>query len=103
MALAYPLLPTYAMFKVMDTMCLKFVPVIEGRSAKKKDSYNSHCVLHLTPPLRTGGMGLHQIFCAHRRRFAMLMHTTLRVKPHMLPHNFERALPAKVVPIRNYM
>ena len=55
-------LPNGAMFKVIGTMCLEFVSVAEGVERHKHDVYTSHCVLHVTLPLRIGRMGLHQMF-----------------------------------------
>ena len=56
------------MFKTMDSMCLRFVLMAEGMELNKVDVHKSYNVLHVTFPHRLGGMGLHQLFWAHRAR-----------------------------------
>ena len=90
--------PNNSMFKAMDAMCLRFVLMAEGMELNKIDIHKSYNVLHVTSPHRPGGMGLHQLFLAHRARFITMVQNTLRSTC-----NLGCELPSRAVPIRNYL
>ena len=96
-------LPNDSMFKTMDSMCLRFVLMAEGMELNKVDVHKSYNVLHVTSPHRLGGMGLHQLFWAHRARFTTMVQNTLRSRPGSIGCDLSKDLPSRAVPIRNYL
>ena len=96
-------LPNDSMFKTMDSMCLRFVLMAEGMELNKVDVHKSYNVLHVTSPHRLGGMGLHQLFWAHRARFTTMVQNTLRSRPGSIGCDLSKELPSRAVPIRNYL
>ena len=96
-------LPNDSMFKAMDSMCLRFVLMAEGMELNKVDVHKSYNVLHVTSPHRLGGMGLHQLFWAHRARFTTMVQNTLRSRPGSIGCNLSKELPSRAVPTRNYL
>ena len=75
----------------------------EGMELNKTDVHKPYNVLHVTSPLRVGGMGLHPMFWAHRARFVTMMQNTLRARPNTMGCDLSRELPSRAVPIRNYL
>ena len=96
-------LPNDSMFKTMDSMCLRFVLMAEGMELNKVDVHKSYNVLHVTSPHRLGGMGLHQLFWAHRAHFTTMVQNTLRSRPGSIGGDLSKELPSRAVPIRNYL
>ena len=96
-------LPNDSMSKPMDSMCLRFVLMAEGMELNKVDVHKSYNVLHVTSPHHLGGMGLHQLFWAHRARFTTMVQNTLRSRPESIGCNLSKELPSRAVPIRNYL
>ena len=92
--------PNDSMFKAMDAMCLRFVPMAEGMELNKIDVHKSHNVLHVTSPRRLGGMGLHQLFWAHMARFIPMVQTTFRSRPGSIARPFRLPKPKK--PFQNF-
>ena len=66
-------LPNDSMFKAMDSMCLQFMLMAEGMELNKANIHKSYNILHVTSPHHLGGMGLHQLFWAHRARFIIMV------------------------------
>ena len=96
-------LPNDSMFKIVDSMCLRFVLMAKGMELNKTDVHKSYNVLHVTSPLRVGGMGPHQFFWAHWARFVTMMQNTLRARLNTMGCDLSRELPSRAVPIRNYL
>ena len=96
-------LPHNSMFKTMDSMCLRFVLMAEGMELNKVDVHKSYNVLHVTSPHRLGGMGLHQLFWAHKARFTTMVQNTLRSRPGSIGCDLSKEPPSRAVPIRNYL
>ena len=96
-------LPNDSMFKAVDSMCLNFVLMAEGMERNKTDIHQSYDVLHVTSPLRVGGMGLQQMLWAHRARFVTLVQNTPRVRPQSIVHDLQHALPSHAVAIPDYL
>ena len=65
------LIPSDRWYKEVDDLCLMFVRqpkgMVPGRNTKQ-----------LTSPVPCGGMGLHQLYWAYRRRFITTMQQTVR-------------------------
>ena len=65
------LIPSDRWYKEIDDLCSVFVRqpkgMVPGRNAKQ-----------LTAPVACGGMGLHQLYWAHRQRFITTMQQTIR-------------------------
>ena len=95
--------PNDSMFKAMDAMCLRFMLMAEGMELNKIGIHKLYTVLHVTSPHRLGGMGLHQLFWAHRARFITMVQNTLRSCPESIGCNLSKELPSRAVPIRNYL
>ena len=95
--------PNDSMFKAMDSMYLWFVLMVEGMELNKVDIHKSYNVLHVTSPHRLGGMGLHQLFWAHRARFTTMVQNTLRSRLGSIGCDLSKELPSQEVPIRNYL
>ena len=87
-------LPNDSIFKAMDSMCLRFVLMAEGMELNKVDVHKSYNVLHVISPHRLGGMGLHQLFWAHRARFTTMVQNTLRSRPGSIGCNLSTELPS---------
>ena len=96
-------LPNDSMFKAMDSLCLRFVLMAEGMELNKVDVHKSYNVRHVTSPHRLGGMGLHQLFWAHRARFTTMVQNMLLPRPESIGCNLSKELPSRAVPIRNYL
>ena len=78
------------MFKAMDSKCLRFVLMAEGMEPNKVDIHKSYSVFHVTSPHCLGGMGLHQLFSAHRANLALCVHCvhTAQAKAHILTQEY---------------
>ena len=96
-------LPNDSMFKAMDSMCLRFVLMAEGVELNKVNIHKSYNVLHVTSPHRLGGMGLHQLFWAHRARFITMVQNTLRSRPGSIGRDPNKEVPSRAVSICNYL
>ena len=66
----------------------------------KIDIQKSYNVLHVTSPHRYGGMGLHQLFWAHRARFNAMVHNTLHSRPGSIGCDLSQELPSRAVPMQ---
>ena len=75
----------------------------EGMELNKIDIHKSYNVLHVTSPHRLGGMGLHQLFWAHRARFITMVQNTLRSHPGSIGCDVNQELPSRAVRICNYL
>ena len=96
-------LPNDSMFKAMDAMCLRFMLMAEGMELNNIDIHKLYNVLHITSPHRLGGMGLHQLFQAHKAHFITMVQNTLRSHPGSTGCDLSKELPPRAVPIRNYL
>ena len=96
-------LPNDSMFQAMDAMCLQFVLIAEGMELNKIDIHKSYNVLHVTSPHRLGGMGLHQLFWAHRAHLITMVQNTLRSLPGSIGCDISQKLPSGAVHVRNYL
>ena len=52
-------LPNDSTFKAADTMCLDFVRPAKGMERNTLNIHKSHNVVHVTSPLKDGGLRLH--------------------------------------------
>ena len=82
------------MYKTMDSMCLRFVLIVEGMELSKVDVHKSYTVLHVTSPQPLDGMGLHLLFRAHRARFTTLVQNTLNLRPGSIGSDLSEKLPS---------
>ena len=96
-------LPNDSMFKAMDSMCLRFVLMAEGMEVNKVGVHKSYNVLHVTSPHRLGGMGLHQLFRAHRAHVTTIVQNTLRSRPGSIGCDLSKEMSSRAVPIHNYL
>ena len=87
----------------MDPMFLGFVLMAVGMELNKVDVHKSHNVLHVSSSHRLGGMGLHQLFSAHRAWFITMLPNMLRSRPRSIGCDLSKELPSRAVPIRNYL
>ena len=96
-------LPNDSMFKAMDSMCLRFVLMAEGMELNKVDVHKSYNVLHVTSPHRLGGMGLHQLFYAHKAHLTTMVQTMLRSPLGSIGCDLSKEPPCRTLAIRNYL
>ena len=75
----------------------------ESMELNKVNVRKSYNVLHVTSPHLLGGMGLHQLFWAHRARFITMVQNTLRSRPGSIGCDLSKELPSRAVAIRNYL